>query len=168
MGKKKQAEGKSKAKKTKIPKEIAGVRIPKTLRDSGKAAVKLAQNPIARELLSAGLAAAATAIAANTRARKAAADGGAGVAGAVNEAASAASDGAAKVGAAILDAAGDAAQRFFGLNEAAAKPDMATPDAESVEPAPVAPPVKAAQPRKTPPPKPEPTTEFPLPPNGSA
>ena len=45
MGKKKNAEAKaSKTKGPKIPKEIAGVKIPKTLRDGGKTALKLAQN----------------------------------------------------------------------------------------------------------------------------
>lgn len=185
MGKKKDADGKvskaksSKAKsKIKIPKQIAGVTIPKTLRDSGKAAIKLAQNPAARELLSAGLVAAAAAVAANSRARKAAVDGGREAADAMGEATAKASDSAAKFSAALAGAAGIAAQRFFGLgDDGTAKPvptdaasakssepdvpetDMAEPSrAEPDEPvdAPVA---KTSQRRRTSAAEPAPTSE---------
>ena len=138
MAKKKGADAKAdKPKsKTKIPKQIAGVKIPKTLRDSGKAAMKLAQNPVARELLSAGLVAAAAAVAANSRARKAAIDGGRDAADAVTGAATTASSSAAMIGAALVDAAGTAAERFFKVKDgkdgrvepaatAAAKPEAA-------------------------------------------
>lgn len=135
MAKNKGADGKAdKPKsKTKIPKRIAGVKIPKTLRDSGKAAMKLAQNPVARELLSAGLVAAAAAVAANSRARKAAIEGGRDAADAVTGAATTASSSAAMIGAALVDAAGSAAERFLGVKEskvasvvpAAAKPEAA-------------------------------------------
>lgn len=179
MGKKKKAEAKaSKAKATKIPKQIAGVKIPKSLRDGGKAAVKLAQNPVARELLSAGLMAAATAVAANSRARAAAANGGRDAADAVNDIATTASDNAAKIGMALVGAAGSAAQRFFGLNEGAPAKTADAPQASAA-----ASPSKATQPRKgtaqsgaatqaaataqaAAPAKPEPADEFPLPPNG--
>lgn len=121
MAKKKDAGGKADKPRSKsaIPKQIAGVKIPKTLRDSGKAAMKLAQNPVARELLSAGLIAAATAVTANSRARKAALDGGRDAADAVSGAAATASDNAAKLGAALVDAAGNAAQRFLNGDKAA-------------------------------------------------
>ena len=178
MGKKKDAAAKAsaKSKKTKIPKTIAGVTIPKTLRDSGKAAVKLAQNPVARELLTAGLAAAATAIAANGRARKAATDAGRAAADATGEAASTAGDSAARIGAALAGVAGVAAQRFLGLGEdQVAKPAPAATETEAsaepdapVDAAPVdAAPVRAAQPRKAAT-KSAAATEFPLPPNGRA
>lgn len=103
----------------KIPKTVAGVKIPKTLRDTGKAAVKLAQNPVARELLSAGLIAAAAAVTANTRARKAVKQGGKDTADALGEAATGAAQNASKLGTAIIDAAGNAAERFLGAGSAA-------------------------------------------------
>lgn len=51
--------GKKKKAKLKIPKEIAGVKVPKELRKTAKAAAALAENPMVRELLAAGLTAAA-------------------------------------------------------------------------------------------------------------
>ena len=45
-----------------FPKYIAGVKVPKALRDQGRAAALVAQSPMARELLTAGLAAAAAAV----------------------------------------------------------------------------------------------------------
>lgn len=106
-----------KSAKTKIPKHFAGVKIPKALRESGKAAIRLSQDPAARELLSAGLMAAATAIAANSRARKVAMDGGQQAKDAMGEAVHSASDSATKIGAALIGAASVAAQRFFKLDE---------------------------------------------------
>jgi len=146
--------------KTKIPKQIAGVKIPKTLRDSGKAAMKLAQNPVARELLSAGLVAAAAAVSANSRARKAAVDGGREAADAVSGAATTASSSAAMIGAALVDAAGTAAERFLGAKGGKAEPVVeAAPQPEAAGTA------KTAQTRKAG--KPAAASEFPLPPNGS-
>lgn len=142
--------------KTKIPKQIAGVKIPKTLRDSGKAAMKLAQNPVARELLSAGLVAAAAAVAANSRARKAAMDGGRDAADAVTGAAATATSSAAMIGAALVEAAGTAAERFLSGKTDATVETGAT--AEAVRPA------KPAQAKKSA--KPVAPSEFPLPSNG--
>lgn len=137
MAKTKDADAGSAKRKMKIPKEIAGVKIPKTLRDSGKAAMKLAQNPMARELLSAGLIATAAAVTANSRARKAARQSGKEAGEALSGAASAASDSATRIGAALVGAAEMAAQRFFG-NDADASRDMppkaprATPPRDAV------------------------------------
>lgn len=111
MSKNKASAGKSGAKK--IPKRIAGVKIPKGLRDSGNAAVKLAQSPMARELLSAGLAAAAAAVAANTRARKAAEQSGEDAARGFADVANAATRSAGEIKTALVEAAGVAAQQFF-------------------------------------------------------
>jgi hypothetical protein len=156
MGKKKDA-AKADKSKTKIPKQIAGVKIPKTLRDGGKAAMKLAQNPVARDLLSAGLVAAATAVAANSRARKAAVDGTREAADTMAGAAATASTSAAKIGAALVDAAGSAAERFLGLT-----PDGSTEQpAATAQPQTVAAPVKPAAPKR--PAKPAAASEFPLP-----
>lgn len=52
-----------KDKKPKLPKEIGGVKLPKDLRKTAKSALKLAQNPIAREVISAALVAGAAALA---------------------------------------------------------------------------------------------------------
>ena len=67
MGKKKDkpAEGAA-APGFKLPKEIAGVKVPKALRKQGEALIAHAQGPAGRELMAAGLAVAAAAIAAKT------------------------------------------------------------------------------------------------------
>jgi hypothetical protein len=52
-----------KDKTPKVPKKVAGVKVPKDLRKSAKSALKLAQNPIAREVISAALVAGAAALA---------------------------------------------------------------------------------------------------------
>ncbi|WP_242097826.1 hypothetical protein [Sphingomonas sp. CROZ-RG-20F-R02-07] len=49
------------AKTTKIPKRIAGVKLPKDLRKAGNALIERAQSPEGRQVLTAGLAMAATA-----------------------------------------------------------------------------------------------------------
>ncbi len=141
MSKNKASAGKSGAKK--IPKRIAGVKIPKGLRDSGNAAVKLAQSPMARELLSAGLAAAAAAVAANTRARKAAEQGGEDAMGGFADVADAATNSAGEIKAAFVEAAGVAQQFFSGKFKApsgAAKPQdpssAASPDIGDADPTP--------------------------------
>ena len=66
-----------KSKKLKIPKKIAGVKVPKELRKAGKQLVKLAEEPRAREIAFAALAA-GLAARKNTRsaAKQAAVDAG--------------------------------------------------------------------------------------------
>lgn len=56
MGKKKDAK-----KGVKIPKEIAGVKLPKDLRKKGEAIIEAAQSPVGREVILSGLAALASA-----------------------------------------------------------------------------------------------------------
>lgn len=107
----------AKAKKAKVPKHIGGVKIPKTLRDTGKAAIKLSRNPAARQLLTAGLAAAASAVASNERARKATVAGAREAGDSMSDAADNAADAAGKIGAALIGAATSAAQRFLGLSD---------------------------------------------------
>ncbi len=58
-----------KAKKSKLPKKIAGVKVPKELRDAGGMLFKIAQDPNAREV---ALAAVTAALAARKDTRKAA------------------------------------------------------------------------------------------------
>ena len=61
-----------KNKKLKIPKRIAGVKIPKKLRKRAKIALALSESPLARDLVTAGLTAAAAAIASSEEGRRAA------------------------------------------------------------------------------------------------
>ncbi|TFI56488.1 hypothetical protein E2493_20005 [Sphingomonas parva] len=49
-------------KKTKIPKQVAGIKVPKKLRKAGNKAVKLAQDPIVGEVVAAALLSAAAAL----------------------------------------------------------------------------------------------------------
>jgi len=49
--------------KSKLPKKVGGVKLPKDLRRTATSAFKLAQNPIAREVMSAALVAGAAALA---------------------------------------------------------------------------------------------------------
>lgn len=151
MSKNKSAGTKSGSKK--IPKRIAGVKIPKGLRESGNAAVKLAQSPMARELLTAGLAAAAAAVAANARARKAAGQSGGAASDAFANVAEAATKSAGEIKTALVAAAGVAAQQFFAANagaeaadtgDATAASETRAPDTGEQEIAPVA---DAARPR---------------------
>ena len=51
-----------KDKAPKVPKKVGGVKVPKNVRKSAKSALKLAQNPVAREVLSAALVAGAAAL----------------------------------------------------------------------------------------------------------
>lgn len=60
-----------KDKKTKVPKRIAGVKVPKDLRKKAKVALGLAENPIVRELAAAALTAAAGALAASGQGKRA-------------------------------------------------------------------------------------------------
>lgn len=129
MAKDKTDGGASRKARIKIPKQIAGVKIPKALRDSGKAAIRMAQDPGTRAMMSAGLMAAATAVAANARARNAGAANPTPDAAAktMSDATQAAAETAQQIGAALIGAASEAAQRFFGLNEA--KPATSASDA---------------------------------------
>ena len=61
----------AKASGTKLPKEVAGVKIPKKLRKAGSAAMDLAQQPIVGELVAAALTAAAASLMKDTKAGKA-------------------------------------------------------------------------------------------------
>lgn len=54
--------GKAKKAKTKIPKEVAGVKVPKKLRKIGKKAIEIAQQPMVSEIAAAALLGAAAAL----------------------------------------------------------------------------------------------------------
>lgn len=60
-----------KDKKPKVPKKVGGVKLPKDLRKTAKSALKIAENPIAREVVAAALVAGVGALA-KRRAEKAA------------------------------------------------------------------------------------------------
>jgi hypothetical protein len=51
-----------KDKPPKLPKKVGGVKVPKQLRKTAKGALEIAQNPVARELVSAALVAGAAAL----------------------------------------------------------------------------------------------------------
>ncbi len=57
--------------KPKLPKKVGGVKVPKQLRKSAQSALEIAQNPIARELVSAAVVAGAAALAKRTVAKPA-------------------------------------------------------------------------------------------------
>ncbi|HEV2079246.1 MAG TPA: hypothetical protein VGR19_05040 [Allosphingosinicella sp.] len=61
----------AKVKGPKIPKEVAGVKIPKGVRKAGKAAAELAQQPVVGEFVAAALTAAAASLMAQTKTGKA-------------------------------------------------------------------------------------------------
>src|SRR5690349_9174486 len=85
--------------------------IPDALRDAGKRAADLAQNPYARSLLAAGLVAAAAALAANKNVRDATKRN----LKEATDAAEVAAENAGKVGLAIINAATEAVQRMMSL-----------------------------------------------------
>ena len=60
-----------KDKKPKLPKKVGGVKLPKDLRKTAKTAIELAQNPLAREVMSAALVAGAAALAKRSAAKPA-------------------------------------------------------------------------------------------------
>lgn len=85
--------------------------IPDALRDAGRRASDLAQNPYARSLLAAGLVTAAAALAANKNVRDATKRN----IKAATDAAEVGAENAAKIGTAIIDAATEAVQRLIAL-----------------------------------------------------
>jgi len=72
----------AKAKKIKIPKRIAGIKVPKTLRKSGGSLAGLLQTPHGREIAAAALSAAAAALLGTNKAREVAGDAGSAAVGA--------------------------------------------------------------------------------------
>jgi len=107
----------AKLKGPKIPKEVAGVKIPKGLRKAGKAASEFAQQPAVGEFVAAALTAAAASLVAQSRAGKAVR----------REASDAASEGvkeASAVGAAVKRALLDAARELLDSMEDAAPANL--------------------------------------------
>ena len=67
-------------KKNKLPKRIAGIKVPKTLRKSAPSLVALLRTPQGKEAMAAALSAAATALLSSAQGRRAVVDTGAAVA----------------------------------------------------------------------------------------
>ncbi len=107
----------AKLKGAKIPKEVAGVKIPKGLRKAGKAASEFAQQPAVGEFVAAALTAAAASLVAQSKAGKAVR----------RETADAASEGvkeASAIGAAVKRALLDAARELLDSMEDSAPSDL--------------------------------------------
>jgi cobalamin biosynthesis Mg chelatase CobN len=109
--------------------------IPEAMREAGKRAADLAQNPYARSLFAAGLVAATAALAANKNVRettrKNLRD--------ATDAAGVAAENAGKIGAAIIEAATDAVQRMLSLSADMAGAAGAAAQGQSAPAAPAAP-----------------------------
>src|SRR3954468_18657610 len=90
-------------------KSRAAAAFPDALKEAGQRAAELAQNPVARSMMAAGLVAAAAALTANSRVRKKVSDASRDAL----DTAEAAADSASKIGAAIVTAATDAVRRML-------------------------------------------------------
>ena len=85
-------------------------KIPNALREAGQRAAELAQNPMARNMLAAGLVAAAAALTSSSRVRESAKQAGRDAA----ESAEAAAESASRIGAAFVSAATDVVRKMMG------------------------------------------------------
>ncbi|MGH6614982.1 hypothetical protein [Sphingomonas sp.] len=92
-------------KATKLPKQIAGIKVPKELRKSGAALLEKANSPVGREMIAAGIAAVVTA-AARSRA-------GGKVAAKATDATAKAAQAGAQDARDLVDAIGTVMQRLF-------------------------------------------------------
>src|SRR3954465_9044681 len=87
----------------------AAAAFPDALKEAGQRAAELAQNPVARSMMAAGLVAAAAALTANSRVRKTVSDASRDAL----DTAEAPADSASKIGAAIVTAATEAVRRML-------------------------------------------------------
>ena len=92
---------------------MGGDRMPASLKEFGQKAAELAQNPIARSVIAAGLVTAAAALTTNQKVRDSAKKTAKGAADATEEAAA----GATRLGEALVTAATDTFRRMFNLEE---------------------------------------------------
>ena len=100
---------KKKKQDKKVPKTIAGVRVPKELRKAGHMVLDLAESPLAREIVAASFMAAVTAVASSRQGRQA-------IAGAADEAGDAADEASRKanlVKVALTAAGSEAGRRLL-------------------------------------------------------
>lgn len=96
---------KSKSKKSKIPKQIGGIKIPKELREATERLAKWAESPLARQMMAAGLTAAAAALSETQTAQRAAKAAGDGATKAATKAAASATKRASRVRTVVTAAA---------------------------------------------------------------
>ncbi|MGN6374116.1 MAG: hypothetical protein ACTHMG_01030 [Sphingomonas sp.] len=115
---------KKKQKGAKLPKEIAGVTIPKPLRKQGSALLAQINTPLGRELIAAGLVAAGTALARRDEVRRAVADSAEGA----EDAAAAGARVATQIGGIVGAAASAAFDQLLGAS-GRAKSDGGTKEA---------------------------------------
>lgn len=108
-------------KSTKLPKKIAGVKIPKKVRKSGGKLLKVANTPAGRELIAAGLLAAGGALARAQQARRGETDTGEHA----TDPAERGAQMAGQIGAAVTAAASAALDRLFG--DGGSSPEDASP-----------------------------------------
>jgi hypothetical protein len=113
------------AKKSKLPKKIGGVRIPKKVRKQGSELLAKVNTPLGRELIAAGLVAAGAAIASKSEVRKAARR----AAGEAEDAGELGARMAGQIGGIVGAAANAALDRFFGARagEAGGEPEASPP-----------------------------------------
>ena len=106
---------KKKKKTAKLPKRVAGVKIPKAIRASGGALLQQANTPLGRELIAAGLVAAGAALAKKDEIRRAAGT----AVGETEDAAELGARMASQIGDVVGAAANAALDRLFGKSPAA-------------------------------------------------
>ncbi|WP_332811684.1 hypothetical protein [Sphingomonas sp.] len=125
----KQTKGqKTKGRAGKVPKEIAGIKLPKELRKAVAPIVDWAErNPLVTDAIAAALLAGATALADNKGAKKAAKAAGAGA----GAAAVKAGKGSERIGLALAVAAGEIATRLFADSRARGEEDEPREDRPS-------------------------------------
>jgi hypothetical protein len=102
---------------------MGGDRIPASLKEFGQKAAELAQNPIARSVIAAGLVTAAAALTTNQKVRDSAKKTAKGAADATEEAAA----GATRLGEALVTAATDTFRRMFNLEESSSSSSGSSP-----------------------------------------
>jgi hypothetical protein len=124
----------AKKKSTKLPKRIAGVKIPKKMRKQGGEFLARVNTPLGRELLAAGLVAAGAAMSKRDTVRKAAATAADEVEEVAEDAAAKGARVASQIGSVIGAAANAAMDRLFGPEGVRETEPQDSPAAEGVEP----------------------------------
>ncbi|HEU4960123.1 MAG TPA: hypothetical protein VFT56_06915 [Sphingomonas sp.] len=116
---------KKKKKAARLPKHIAGVKIPKAIRKSGGVLLQQANTPLGRELIAAGLVAAGAALAKKDDLRRAARA----TADEAEDAAELGARMAGQIGGVVAAAANTALDRLFGKTASEESPEPPTPTA---------------------------------------
>ena len=117
-----------KSDKSKTPKKVAGVKVPKALRNQGDTIASLITSPVARELLADALIAVAGVLAGNKKTREAVADAG-------SQAASSAKEMGKTATGAVADVVTEAARRILPSSFTGEDADRKTEAREAPRPA---------------------------------